>query len=164
MTRFRFLILPALVLPAAAFAQESPPQWMLSTYEDDLTLAWGTPDTDHVEIMFHCPVGSDVVAFTYFAALPDAPGGLATQVRISGNAGEYAIAVMGTRLDLDDLMVLEGGLNFDETLSAILLEDGTFTVSVEGEPDRTYTTAGGEKAFATIAAACPVPEAGFADG
>ena len=164
MKRLPLLLLLLATLPAAAMAQERAPEWMLSVHEDDLTLGWGTPETDHVEVVFHCIRGSDVVDFTYFATMPDAPDRLATRVVISGDAGDHAVAVIGTRLELDDLFVLEGGLNFDETLSAILLEDGSFTVSVEGEPDRTYSTAGAEKAFETIIEACPLPETGFAEG
>lgn len=126
--------------------------------------AWGTPDTDHVELVLRCTAGSDLVEFTYLASMPGAPDGLVTEVVISGAQGAYSLVATGSRLDLDDLFVLQGGLNFDATLSAILLEEGRFIVSVEGEPDRVYATAGAEKQFAAIIKACPIPQTGFAAG
>ena len=98
-----------LILPGGAMGEDITAQWMLWDDPAYLSLNWGTPDTDHVEVLFGCEPGVPEIDFVYFADMPDARDGLDVNVWLSHGTLEYLVPAIGERMAVDDSFALWGG-------------------------------------------------------
>ncbi|HUH77232.1 MAG TPA: hypothetical protein VLZ53_07700 [Devosia sp.] len=143
-----------MMLAGGAMAQEAPAQWMLWDDPAYVSLNWGTPETDHVEVLFGCEPGVPEIDFVYFADMPEARNGRDVNVWLSNGALDYLVPAIGERMAMDDSFALSGVVVVDPVLEKILRSD-QLTVRVEGEPDTaSYDLRGAQALFDTLLATC----------
>ncbi|MBX3580919.1 MAG: hypothetical protein KF810_03355 [Rhizobiaceae bacterium] len=114
---------------ASAHAQDRV--WIGDTYEEGASLIYGTPDTGDIALSFSCARGSGKVAFSYiFEPINPTEG---ARVEVTLEAGDIIMPVQttGTRLEMDDIFVLEGQIPFDAQLVDLLTSQGALEVFVE---------------------------------
>jgi hypothetical protein len=143
-----------LILPGGAMGEDATAQWMLWDDPAYLSLNWGTPDTDHVEVLFGCEPGVPEIDFVYFADMPDARDGLDVNVWLSHGTLEYLVPAIGERMAVDDSFALWGVVVVDTVLEKILRSD-QLTIRVEGKPETaTYDLSAAQAKFDVLLDTC----------
>lgn len=105
--------------------------WFGNRSEDAASLIYGTPNSGYGKIAFTCQVGQDNVTFTYEHESSNAADGVEVDAVLSAGGVEVSIPTTGSRLEIDDVFLLEGHARLDDALRKILTSSGTLTIMVE---------------------------------
>lgn len=131
--------LAAAALALFSLAQFSVPRsvhaekvtWFGSRSEDGASLIYGTPESGYGKIVFSCEAGHDELSFTYEHEPVNAADGTRIDALLAAGGMEVAIPTTGTRLEIDDVFLLEGQTKLDATLRKLLTAGGNLIITVE---------------------------------
>lgn len=112
-------------------AQAEQVTWFGSRNEDGASLAYGTPSSGYGKIVFSCQAGQDELMFTYEHEPINAVDGAEVDAVLAAGDVEIAIPTTGTRLEIDDVYLLEGQAKLDDALRKLLTAGGNLTITVE---------------------------------
>lgn len=115
--------------PHAASAEQI--SWFGNRSEDGASLIYGTPDSGYGKIVFSCQAGQEDVTFVYEHEPINPADGVKVNVFLSAGGEDIAIPTTGSRLQIDDVFLLEGHTKLDSRLRKILNAEGELTVTVE---------------------------------
>ncbi|MBL8580387.1 MAG: hypothetical protein JNK47_24595 [Mesorhizobium sp.] len=104
--------------------------WIGQSYEEGAALIYGIPDSGDMTLSFDCARNSDTLTFIYAFEPGNASDRMQLEVRLQTADTAIPVATTGTRLEIDDLFVLEGELKLDE-ITGLLKSRGVLRVFVE---------------------------------
>lgn len=137
-------------LPPAHAEQVS---WFGNRNEDGASLIYGTPDSGYGKIVFTCQAGQDEMIFTYEHEPLNAADGAEVEAVLAAGDVEVSIPTTGTRLEIDDVFLLEGQAKLDDTLRKLLTSGGNLTITVE-DGAAEYPLEGAAKAAGHLLQVC----------
>ncbi len=105
--------------------------WFGTRSEDGASLIYGTPNSGYGKIALSCVAGQDDLSFVYEHEPVGAKDGLKVEVLLSAADLEVAIPTTGTRLEMDDVFILEGQTKLDNRLRDLLTSAGSLTVTIQ---------------------------------
>ncbi len=141
----------ALLFIGPADAQERT--WIGYSYEDGAALIYGVPDSGDMTLSFDCATNSDTLAFIYAFEPQNASDGMKVDVLLQAGDMAVTVATVGSRLEMDDIFVLEGELKFDARSAGIITSDGVLQISV-GDKSEEIPLAGAREAAKSLREAC----------
>lgn len=146
----------ALVLAASIGVAAEDIGWHGNADIYGATLFYGIPNSGHAPISFSCEHRSDRLTFVYEFGTTGPAGG--TEVEVLLEAGDIAvpIATTATRLDMDDLFILEGETVLDDRLTDLITSRGTLLVFVEDGSEE-YPLDGAREAAVDLIENCRAP-------
>ena len=113
--------------PAGA---EEKLDWHGWSAEGSAQLVYGVAESDHVLLSFACERSGSPIGVVYpFEPKPALDGG-AYDLTLKAGKQSHSVKATGTRLELDDLFILEGELPKGASLVSLLTSGDTLTVSV----------------------------------
>ncbi len=130
------LVTAAIALLSLAGLQLSPAaaeqvKWFGTRSEDGASLIYGTPNSGYGKIVLSCAAGQDDLSFVYEHEPIDSKNGVQVKVLLSAGGEETSIPTTGTRLEIDDVFILEGQTKLDGRLRKILTSPGSLILTVE---------------------------------
>ncbi|MEQ1944767.1 hypothetical protein ABMA32_20315 [Mesorhizobium sp. VNQ89] len=146
-----FAVLAMVVLPTDLAAQERTS--IGHSYEDGAALVYGVPDSRDMTLSFDCATNSDTLAFVYAFEPQNASDGMKVEVLLRSGDVAVPVATVGSRLEMDDIFVLEGELKFDSRTAGIITSAGFLQISV-GEQSEGIPLAGSRAAATSLLDAC----------
>ncbi len=150
------LLMPAVLLPAAAQDEEKP-RWFGPSDGRSTTLAYGIPDSDYVMLHFSCAIGKPVVNVNVQDEESSAEEGAAMHVRLSAGGEKVEFSEKARSNEDSGGKDVKGYLPLDDTLRAILTATGELEIVVDGHTQR-YDMEGAAEPMAAMIAACDAPK------
>lgn len=130
--------------------------WHFVTAEQGGTLFYGIPQSGHAPLSFSCAEGDRELAFVFAFEPINAVDGVEVVVLLEANDISIPIPTIGTRLEMDDLFVLEGRTSPDARLLDLFGPGDVLSVFVEDGAEE-YPLAGAREAAAALLESCGVP-------
>ena len=135
--------------------------WHGKKGEGGASLFYGIPQTGYAPVSFSCAQGSDELVFALTFEPIGAAGDAKIEVLLQAGGIEVPIVTTGTRLEIDDLFILEGRTVLDARLTDLIAARGTLHVFV-GDGAEEFPLDGAKEAAAALIETC-VARAGQAD-
>ncbi len=127
--------------------------WHGGKGEHGASLFYGIPQSGHAPLSFSCAPGSDALAFVFPFEPAGAAEGVEVEVLLQAGDIEVPIATTGTRLEMDDLFILEGRTVLDARLADLITSRGTLIVFVEDGAEE-FPLDGAREAAAALIETC----------
>lgn len=147
-------------IPVTAAAEENP-GWHGEKGERGASLFYGIPQSGHAPVSFSCPQGGGDLVFAFAFEPVNAADGAEVEVLLQAGDIEVPISTTGTRIEMDDLFILEGRTALDARLVDLITSRGTLHVFVEDGAEE-FSLDGAREAAAALIETC-VARSGEAD-
>lgn len=119
-----------LLAPSIASADEV--KWFVLPGETEgAVLIYGTPDSGYAPLSFRCDGKAAALDVVIEHEPINAVNGVKVEAFFSAGDIEIAMATTGTRLDMDDLFILEGQTPLDERFQDLITSSGPLTMTIE---------------------------------
>jgi hypothetical protein len=116
---------------AARGSAEETLAWHGWSAEGSAQLLYGVAESDHVLLSFSCEKTGAPIRVVYPYEPKSARDGGAYEVTLTAGTKSLALNATGTRLEMDDLFILEGELPKGGDLVSLLTGGKTLSVSVD---------------------------------
>ncbi|KQZ82847.1 hypothetical protein ASD64_07860 [Mesorhizobium sp. Root157] len=147
------LFTAGLLMAASAATAEDLSWFVLPAEGPGATLAYGTPDSGYAPISFRCDGNGDTLAVTVEHEPVNAADGVGVEVLFSAGDIEVPVATTGTRLEMDDLFILEGETSLDPRFQDLITSAGPLVMTIEDGAEE-YPLDGAREAALEFFAAC----------
>lgn len=119
-----------LLAPSIASADEV--KWFVLPGETEgAVLIYGTPDSGYAPLSFRCDGKGGALDVVIEHEPINAVNGVKVEAFFSAGDIEIAVATTGTRLDMDDLFILEGQTPFDKRFQDMIASSGQLIMTTE---------------------------------
>lgn len=119
-----------LLAPSVASADEV--KWFVLPGETEgAVLIYGTPDSGYAPLSFRCDGKGGALDATIEHEPINATNGVKVETFFSAGDIEIQVATTGTRLDMDDLFILEGKTPLDKRFQDMITSSGPLTMTIE---------------------------------
>lgn len=119
-----------LFAPSVASADEV--KWFVLPGETEgAVLIYGTPDSGYAPLSFRCDGKGGALDVVIEHEPINAVNGVKVEAFFSAGDIEIAMATTGTRLDMDDLFILEGQTPLDKRFQDMITSSGQLIMTIE---------------------------------
>ena len=112
-------------------------KWMGQITEDGARLVYGIPNSDGIQLDFHCERKTRRIVVVFFHEPKEAQNGMRRTVRLMVIGRDPGLAVeisaTGRRDELDDRFVFQGETRMSPQLRRILSEGGTLIAAIDAD-------------------------------
>jgi hypothetical protein len=152
----KLLLAGLLILAKPAHADEY--KWMGQVTEDGARLVYGIPNSDGIQLDFHCERKTRKIVVVFFHEPKQAANEMRRTIRLTVSGRDAGVAAdilaVGRRDELDDRFVFQGETRMSPQLRRILSEGGTLRVAV-GSDNVEIPLKGIAKETRQLFASCP---------
>ncbi len=129
--RSKALFVAGLLLAPSIASADEVTWFVLQEEAQGAVLIYGTPDSGYAPLSFRCDGKGGVLDVTIEHQPINATDGVKVETFFSAGDIEVRVATTGTRLEMDDLFILEGQTPLDKRFQDLVMSSGPLTMMIE---------------------------------
>lgn len=129
--RLKALFAAGFLLASSAVLADEVKWFVLNEEAEGAVLIYGTPDSGYAPFSFRCDGKGGALDVTVEHEPVNATTGVKVETFFSAGDIEIQVATTGTRLEMDDLFILEGQTPLDKRFQDLITSSGPLTMTIE---------------------------------